>query len=382
MKAIEELRQATTDLPDAEALIREARQRQRRRYSALAVIIVLAIAGAFTAVATLTSRPAAHEVTASPAKPKLAGPPMGRVVSLKLAGPLAVGPNGALYVVDEQRHEVLLRLTNGQFRVVAGNGSDGYSGNRGPATKAALSNVSDITFGRGGDLYIADGGRVRVVNSAGTITTIAGDGHSGIVANGTPALSAPLESPLYIALSPAGLLYISDGLQILRLNASGRFATLRAVVTSGPLKGAFARSLSQIAVDAHGNIDVSGFNGWSIWQVAPSGVATEVGGIVGYARRSGGNTSVLERGLDGTVYGEDGSNLLRVEGTRLVTSYTFTTVPGGQYFWLTYFAFGPGNVLYADEVPGDVGFEAHQQLVSVAGSHVSLLWQEKNHVAS
>ncbi|MGA3354447.1 MAG: hypothetical protein ABSD85_14885 [Acidimicrobiales bacterium] len=54
MKVIEKPRQATTDLPDAEALIREARQRQRRRYSVFAVIVVLVIAGASTAVAIVT----------------------------------------------------------------------------------------------------------------------------------------------------------------------------------------------------------------------------------------------------------------------------------------------------------------------------------------
>jgi hypothetical protein len=263
---------------------------------------------------------------------------------------------------------------------VAGDGKDGFSGGGGPATKAALSNVSDITFAPDGDLYMADGGRVRALNTAGIITTIAGNGRSGIVANGTPALSAPLASPLYITLSPNGRLYISDGSQLLRLTATGKLATIRAVVTSGLLKGPLDRNLSQIAVDAHGDIDVSGFNGWSIWQVDPNGVATEVG-TVAEARRSSGNTSILERGPDGAVYGEDGSNILRIEGKRLVTSYTFTTVKG-QYFWLTYFAFAPNGAIYADEVPGDMGFEAHQQLVTVAGGYVTLLWQEKNRVAA
>jgi hypothetical protein len=266
-------------------------------------------------------------------------------------------------------------LANGQFRVVAGNGTDGFSGDGVPATAAALSNLSDITFGRGGDLYIADSGRVRVVNTAGIITTVAGDGRSGIVANGTPALSAPLGSPLYIALSPSGRLYLSDRSQLLRLTATGKLATVRAVVTSGPLKGTLDRNLGQIAVDAHGDIDVSGFNGWSIWQVAPSGVATEIGAPPD-ARQSIGSTSVLANGPDGAVYGEDGSSIERIEGNRLVSTYRF-----GEYFWLTNFAFGPGGVVYADEVPGDIGFEAHQQLVSATGGHVAVLWQEKNPVA-
>jgi len=50
----------------------------------------------------------------------------------------------------------------------------------------------------------------------------------------------------------------------------------------------------------------------------------------------------------------------------------------GEYFWLTYFAFAPNGTVYADELPGDEGFEAHQQLVAVAHGQVALLWQEKN----
>jgi hypothetical protein len=82
---------------------------------------------------------------------------------------------------------------------------------------------------------------------------------------------------------------------------------------------------------------------------------------------------VLERGPGGAVYGENGNVILRVEGNRLVPTFTFN-----QYFWLTQLAFGPHGTLYADEIPGGGAFEAHQQLVSVRNAHVSLLWQENN----
>ena len=41
MKVIEEPRQATRDLPDAEALIKEARQRQHRRWVLVMIVMVL-----------------------------------------------------------------------------------------------------------------------------------------------------------------------------------------------------------------------------------------------------------------------------------------------------------------------------------------------------
>jgi hypothetical protein len=331
-----------------------------------------------------TNRPAAHEVAASPTKPKVAGPPMGRVVSLKLAGPLAVGPNGVLYVVDEQRHEVLVRRANGQFRVVAGDGKDGFSGDGGPATKAALSNVSDITFGRGGSLYLADGGRVRVVNSAGIIRTIAGTGASGSIASptysssvtsGTPALSASLPSLSSIAFGPSGELYLATFSQLLRLTAAGRLVTIRAAIRSGLSRGKFIPGdYASIAVGTHRDIYVgSGSTGWSIYRVSRHGVATNLG----YARRSGGSAAVLALGSDGVVEADNGTSIVRIEGNRLVTSYTFNNVPGTDWFTLTYFAIAPNGTLYADDIGGG-GFQHYQQLASVVHDHVAVLWQRRN----
>jgi len=363
-----------TEAPIAEALIKEARHRQHRRRLVLVVIAVVVITGASTAVALVTNSPAAHKVTVPSTKPKVAGPPLGRVVSLKLAGPLAVGPNGALYVVDEQRHEALVRLPNGQFRVVAGAGKDGYSGDGGPATKAALSNVSDITFGRGGSLYIADGGRVRVVNTAGIITTIAGDGHSGTVANGTAALSAPLNSLSSIAFSPSGELYLATASQLLRLAPNDKLVTVRAVVRSGPRPGKFIPGEdASIALDANGDIDVgSDYTGWSIYKVGHNGIAS----YLGYARRSGGDVVVLQRGPGGVVEAESASSIVRIKGDRLVTSYLLDHVPGTGWFTLTYFAVAPNGTLYADDI-GNGGFQPYQQLASVVHKHVEVLWQHR-----
>jgi len=60
-------------------------------------------------------------------------------------------------------------------------------GDGGPAVRAELSSVSDLSFAPDGALYVADGGRVRVIGRNGVIRTIAGDGRqSKAVANGTP----------------------------------------------------------------------------------------------------------------------------------------------------------------------------------------------------
>src|SRR6202034_2677559 len=128
-----------------------------------------------------------------------------------------------------------------------------------------------------------------------------------------------------------------------------------------PYNGQPLPDLGQIAVDAQGNLDVSGGNGWAIWQVAPNGVATEVASP--NARRSGGNTSVLERAPDGLVYGESGPTFLKLQGGRAIPGYSFPQKPRSG-FWLTYFAFGPEGAIYADEIPG---FGAWGEVSAAAG---------------
>jgi len=382
---------ATVEPPPVEALdagvIEDARARQRRQRRRGAIgIFVLALLGAVATVVAL-----AISGTRSPTAPADATPgglPTGALVTLNLAGPLAVGPNGALYVTDVARDRILVRLPDGRFRVVAGNAKVGFSGDGGPAVDAELSGVSDLAFSPAGALYVADGGRVRVIGRDGVIRTIAGDGrllmHS--IANGTPALSAPLglpgiggihgnPTPLWIALSPTtGQLYISTGHQILRLTAAGRLDIVRAIVPSGLGKGPL-NGFGPIAIDTHGNIDVSGGPwGWSIGQVTPHGIAH----YVAFARQGGGNFAVVQPGKRGAIYEGSGGGIARIEPHALVSVFQLAQRLPDHDFPVTYFAFGPTGTLYADDVPGNIGLELHQQLVSVSNTHVSLLWQENN----
>ncbi len=388
----------TSDAEDAEALIREARRLRRRRWSVGLLVAAVVAAGVGSVVAADTHGPSApptrtlgHHLI-SQSHEFRPGLPEGPYANLTVAGPLAVAPSGALYVADVNRRRVLVRLPSGRFRVVAGNGKKGVSGDGGPAIDAEFLDIADMAVGPDGSLYVVDGDRVRVVSPGGVISTVAGIagmpamptrapccGPTPLpppIANGTPARSVSIDrlNSAAIALSKQGVLYISTGMQILRLDAAT--GTLEVVTTTAPgppYNGQPLDSLGQIAVDAQGDILVSGGNGWAIWQVAPSGVATEV--ISPNARRSGGNTSVLERGPDGLVYGESGSTLLKVNGYRATPGYSFPE-SGRSYFCLTYFALGPDGTVYADEIPGFSAFERYQQLRVVQDDRSSVLWQQ------
>ena len=374
----------TTGPPDptnAELLFKEAKQRERRRRLAWLGVVVLVVGGVVATVAAISSRsrPSSPPAKVSSSKtPKSTSLPVGSIVSLKRAGPLAVGPTGALYVSDESRHEVLVRVTNGEFRVVAGDGNAGFAGDGGSATRAKLSNISAMAFAPNGDLYVADGSRVRVVNREGTIRTIAGDGRSGgSVANDTPALSASLGPVASIAFSPNGELYIATShlatSQLFRLTSTGQLDSVQAILPPGQVQMSGAlNSFGSIAVDSEGNVYASSlFDGWSVFKVSPDGVAT----YLGYARRSGGTTAIVQRGADDVIEVDDGQNILRVEGDRLVTTLAVNAVTGINTFIFTdFFALGPDGTLYADNL-GPPGFEPYQQIVSVTDGHGVSLWR-------
>lgn len=375
-------------VPGIDALFPEARRRQRRRRALTALTAASVIVCVATAVVVLGFD--RDKGRFGGGGPTAGSSPSGGVVKPRVAGPLAVAPDGRLYVADLGRDQVLVRSAGGRFRVVAGDGKSGFSGDGGPAVRARLTDVTDLAFGRDGALYIADAGRVREVTPNGVIRTIAGNGRGSPnepVKNGVPALAAPLGSPaaagnsgvrLYVALSPAGALYISGGSQILRLQA-GRLYEVPAIIHTGPYTGEFDGhgDLGPIAVDAKGDIYVAGFNGWTIWKIT-DGVAAQLGGFLGgNARRSGGDTSILQRGPNGAIYGEDGAVLLRVARNRLEPAVKFGQQIAREYFWLTYFAISRNGSVYADEIPGNGGFESRQQLVAAPkDGPIKLLWEQ------
>ena len=130
---------APVDARDAEALIREARRLRRRRWTVGLLVAAVVAAGIGWVVAASTHGPSTPSNAGAPAPRHQSttfrpGLPEGPYANLTVAGPLAVAPSGALYVADVDREQVLVRLPDGRFRVVAGDGKKGVSGDGGPAS--------------------------------------------------------------------------------------------------------------------------------------------------------------------------------------------------------------------------------------------------------
>ena len=151
---------------------------------------------------------------------------------------LAVDGRGNLFIAEPFDHRVRKLSPDGTMVTAAGTGDFGYSGDGGMATRAVLNNPSSVAVDSQGNLFIADtyNNRIREVGPDGIITTVAGREtccHSG---DGGPATSAELDGPLGIATDAQGNLYVAEGSAIRLLQVSTRAAWVAAVVDAASQK--------------------------------------------------------------------------------------------------------------------------------------------------
>ncbi len=125
---------------------------------------------------------------------------------------IAVGADGNVYFTDVYNQRVRMVDTSGIITTIAGTGRAGFSGDGGPATEARLNNPSGIAVDAKGRIYLADPGnhRVRRINRHGVITTVAGNGEGGYEGDGGPAKRAALGTPVRVTLDADGNLYIKS----------------------------------------------------------------------------------------------------------------------------------------------------------------------------
>ncbi|ONH57740.1 serine/threonine protein kinase [Frankia sp. CcI49] len=155
----------------------------------------------------------------------------GLATAATLNGPndVEVASDGTLYIANLGSDTVQKINTDGTIHTVAGTGEQGYSGDGGPATKAQLS-IPSVSLGSNGTLYIADYGnnRIRKVDANGTITTIAGTGSEGSSGDGGPATEAKFTDPSSVVEDSTGALYIADSgnNRIRRIAPDGTITTI------------------------------------------------------------------------------------------------------------------------------------------------------------
>lgn len=138
---------------------------------------------------------------------------LATAATLNTPNGIALDGVGNLYLADTGNH-VIRRVdaATGIISTVAGNGTAGYNGDAQLATHAQLSSPWSVYVASKGELYIADQNnhRIRLVSPAGIISTLAGTGTAGFTGDKGPADQAQLNEPASVALDVAGNLYIAD----------------------------------------------------------------------------------------------------------------------------------------------------------------------------
>jgi sugar lactone lactonase YvrE len=148
---------------------------------------------------------------------------------------VSVDPSGNLLIADSFNNRVRVvaaktgtfyrrAMTAGDIYTVAGNGTQGFAGDGGPATAAEIYAPVGVLRDDAGNLVLTDAGnnRVRVVAestgtfygkamTAGNIYTITGTGTAEFTGDGGPATAAGLAGPTGIAeVGGTGGLAVAD----------------------------------------------------------------------------------------------------------------------------------------------------------------------------
>jgi sugar lactone lactonase YvrE len=236
---------------------------------------------------------------------------------------LATTGSGALDIGDGTAMVIRSLSPSGVETTVACAGdiaTSGYGGDGGPATDASCNTPDGLVTDRAGDTYLADdqnnrvrlvagtsGSRIGQATTAGSISTVAGNGTWGYSGDGGPASAAELAYPAGVGLDASGNLVICDsGNAAVRVVAvtdgtfygvpmtAGDIYTVAGTGTTGS-SGDGGRALQAeldqpdgLAIDGHGNLVVADLGNNQIRVVAAAdgvfyGIPMTAGDIYGVA---------------------------------------------------------------------------------------------------
>ena len=180
---------------------------------------------------------------------------------------IAVDQNGNVYICDTYNERIRKISIDGIITTIAGTGVGADSGDNGPAIAASLGGPYGITIDHSSNIYIVNLGtyRVRKINTSGIITTIAGTGTHGYNGDSIAATTAELNYPRGIAVDGSGNVYIADAVnhRVRKVDTAGIITTFAGNGTggySGDDSAAAAAKLYapySIAIDVMGNIYIS-----------------------------------------------------------------------------------------------------------------------------
>ena len=201
--------------------------------------------------------------------------------------PIDVAADNAGNIYIAAQSNIFRVSASGIVSNVAGNGIPGYGGDGSQATAAMLNGVEGVTVDASGNLYIADAVNdvIRKVNTAGIISTVAGNGTTGFYGDGGPATLAMLDTPAKVAVDGAGNIYISDSrnFRLRKVNTSGVISTIAGggIISGdgGPATAAQLADTWGITIDGAENLFFT--DAFLIRKINSAGIITTVAGSLG-----------------------------------------------------------------------------------------------------
>ena len=195
----------------------------------------------------------------------------GAAISALLNAPhdVVVDASGNLLIVDSLNNRIRKVDGAGTISTIAG----GYVADGGARSFSSTNWAQGLALDNSGNLYIADtwNNRVRMLTPTGEISTIAGIGVSGYAGDGGNATAAELYEPLAVAVDGQKNIYVADysNFAIRKIDAGGAITTFATNVF-----------INALAVDASGNLYGSDFAFCVIRKFTPAGQSSIVAGMI------------------------------------------------------------------------------------------------------
>jgi len=269
----------------------------------------------------------------------------GAAVSAMLNQPtaLAVGADGSLYVADTDNHrirKIVFGSSSTTITTVAGNGEQFFSGDGATATLAGLDSPNGIAVDAAGKIYIGDthNQRVRVVDTTGVISTLAGNGSKTYAGDGAAAASASLASPRGLSVDALGNIYVadSDNHRIRLIAKTGTITTLAGngsqgfTGDGGPAVNATLDTPRATAVAATGVVALSDTNNQRVREVSADGSINTIAGLSPTAGGASIGESLVLNGTSSVVYGSGSLTMTFSNNGQAATgNVTLVDITGG-----------------------------------------------------
>jgi uncharacterized protein (TIGR03437 family) len=234
---------------------------------------------------------------------------------------IALDTMGNLYMADQFSCQIRRFSVAGKMTVVAGNGSCGYAGDDGMATAAQIAFPTAVNVDLTGNIYFAEGSRIRKVSPEGIITTFAGGGPGDLV-DGSLATSGGIRSVIGLATDQTGSVffqefsafypdYLNIPRRVRRISPAGIVTTIAgtgSAAYSGDAGPAILAQLNpradqrgnNLSVDSSGNVYVADAGNHAIRVLRPVHEPLVIGSVVDAASQ---DEAALSPGMIVVIYG-------------------------------------------------------------------------------